>query len=162
MKNMLSFALLLSVLTVSVYAYTQAFYIGAPTGEPVTPGDEIQITSSDQLPSQIGVVYVTAMFYQNNNFLGEVTQSVNNVTINNGYFQGSVQSLDFGNYYYADEVKLHIASHDAQSRVFHYESYNSLTANYDLPVAPTLDWIGILLIITVLSFFFFKFTVVRK
>ena len=162
MKKLLLLVLLLPILTVPLYGYTQAFYIDAPAGEPVTPGDEIQITSSDQLPSQIGIVYVTAMFYQDGNLLGEVTQTSNNITINNGYFQGSVQSLDFGTYYYADEVKLHIASYDSLHRVFHYESYNSLSANYDLPVAPTLDWIGIFLIIAVLSFFIFKFAITRK
>ncbi len=140
------------------YLYSDArFTVGAPFGEPVHPGEPVEIVSSGFI-FHTSVAEVVACFF-NDGILQDAVPQEHTIFINDDQeLEGDIPSLDFGTAYYADSVKFAVKVYTDGPPLFRFGSYNELSALYDQPIVPALRTAGI----AVLALFFTVALIWRK
>ncbi len=141
---------LFMVILISVPVHGGVFFIESGSGgsDPLLPGDIVAVAQSSGF---MGHVYQEGyfVFYQSDNYYGQVRFSEDHITIAGDQMVGS-QLLDVGSFGYCDTVRMHIVTSYNQS-LYHWVSVNTLRIEPTAPPLPAFSAWGIGLVLLVFS-----------
>lgn len=138
------------------------FAITAPGGLPVDEGDLIHIEGTAEMGPQTQVIVVSACFYEDEVFLGEVQQMDHTVVIDTDtYLRGDITALSYGSCYpclFANSMKVIIAtSIGGIPPLYIWSSDGQLPVHYNgviptpTPLIPATSGTGIMVMLVVIT-----------